>query len=133
MCLPVRDRGPANSQQIAERDAAKEMVPEPDHKLLYIKTKPQVIRDHGSLYEAVRRAWVVDPKRAAEADFVIAVVHGICRGVFVVKNWKRHGEKRWEFVGRKAPTKVWHTYVEKRIPSKFTRKGLATPVLYGWQ
>ncbi|MDE0007551.1 MAG: hypothetical protein OXS50_04660, partial [Gammaproteobacteria bacterium] len=61
------------------------MVPHPSHRLLYIKVRAQTIVDReGSLYEAVRWAWRINPARAKEADCVIAVVKGICKGVFAV-------------------------------------------------
>lgn len=45
--------------------------------------------DRGSLYEAVRRAWRVNPVRAEEADWIVAVLGGVARGVFEV-----HGNAR---------------------------------------
>ena len=74
------------------------MVPHPSHRLLYIKVREQTIVDReGSLYEAVRWAWRIDPERAEEADYVIAVVKRICKGVFAVQRWKPSGRERGRF------------------------------------
>ena len=46
-------------------------------KLLLIKINDESIEKVGSIYEAVRKAWVLDPNRANRADYVLAVKGGI--------------------------------------------------------
>ena len=38
----------------------------------------------GSVYEVVRKWWRLKPGKAGRADYVLAVVGGVCEGVFVV-------------------------------------------------
>ena len=47
-------RGPANAVELERRYARQTIAPDPDHKLLYIKTGQDAIKAKGSLYEAVR-------------------------------------------------------------------------------
>ena len=103
-------------------DKFETMKPDPDHKMLYIKTKNETIEKHGSLYEAVRKAWIVAPKRARKADYVIAVIDGVCRGVFKPIVWKclPKGDPdagRYEFDGEEVFGKVARDYTGKLVPA----------------
>ena len=114
------------------------MVPDPAHKLLYIKVRPETVMDRGSLYEAVRWAWKVDPARAKQADWVVAVVDRVARGVFEVHGWQRSKRPgvnpgRFEFRGTELHDDVARRYVGKLIPAEYRRYGMANPVLYGWR
>ena len=110
------------------------MKPDPAHRLLYIKVRPETIVERGSLYEAVRWAWRVNPARAAEADWVVAVVRGVARGAFEVHGWQRSSKNpgRYEFEGAEVDNDIARRYVGKLIPEEFRRRGMASPVLYGW-
>ena len=110
------------------------MAPDPAHRLLYIKVRQETVEDRGSLYEAVRWAWRVNPARAADADWVVAVVGGVARGVFEVHRWQRSSTnpERWEFRGAEVDNDAARRYVGKLIPEEFRRRGMASPVLYGW-
>ena len=90
--------------------------------------------ERGSLYEAVRWAWRVNTARAAEADWVVAVVRGVARGVFEVHGWQRSSRnpRRYEFDGVEVDNDIARRYVGKLIPEEFRRRGMASPVLYGW-
>ena len=81
------ERGPAHVDQLAEQYEATEIEFDSRHKILVIKVKPETVEERG-VYEAVRWAWQIDRKRAEKADYVLAVVDGICRGVFVVDAWQ---------------------------------------------
>ena len=108
----------------------------PDHRILYIKVKPQTVVDRGSLYEAVRWAWRVDVARAEAADWVVAVINGTCRGVYAVHRWEPSGERgRSSFVGTvlDGNSEVARRYVGRLIPDEYRgREGGRNPVRYGW-
>src|SRR3979411_768797 len=40
-----------------------------------------------SVYEAVRYAWKLDPRKAAKAEIVLAVLQGLIIGAFVAGQW----------------------------------------------
>lgn len=115
--------------------AMETMVPDPDHRLLYVKVRRQTVEDRGSLYGAVRWAWRVNPARVAAADFVVAVVGGVCEGVFEVHGWERSSRNpgRFEFHGAELENEVARRHVGRMIPGAFRRPGMASPVLYGWR
>lgn len=108
----------------------------PPHRLLYIKVKAQTVVDRGSLYEAVRWAWRLDPARAEAADWVVAVVEGICCGMYEVHRWEpsQRNPGRYEFIGRELDDQgeVARQYIGKPIPARYRRRGVANPILYGW-
>jgi hypothetical protein len=77
--------------------------------------------------ESVRAWWVLNPKRAAEYRYVVAVHDGITRGVWEVdpaswQSWTpRPGRRtRWAFTGREAPPEILDLFVGRigrRLPS----------------
>ncbi len=133
------DYGPAEAIQLNRR-YGEDLKPK--HKLLYIKTKQETVDDprHGNLYEAVRRSWVLKPERAKEADYVIAVIDQICRGVFEVHgDWYegRVGKgkaKRYAFYGCEVTDpEIVDAYIDKPIPKIFRKKSRQNPICYGWE
>ena len=109
------------------------MNPVPGHKLLYVKTKEETLTERGSLYESARKYWRVDPSRAREADYVIAVIGNVCRGVFEPRQWEPcegRWKGRWQFEGDEVSGAVARRYVGKRVPDD-KRRG-QNPVRYGY-
>lgn len=126
------ERGPAHVDQLAEQYGAQEIEFDPNHKLVLIKTRPETVERKGSVYNAVRSAWKLNPQNARKADYVLAVVDGICRGVFVAEEWRevKRESIRYEFQGRRAERKIRLIYEGKRIPNRLRKPGMAAPVLY---
>ena len=60
------DRGVANARELERHYAAKVMVEDPGHKLMYIKVRPETKKEKG-LYDAVRRSWRVNCDNANQA------------------------------------------------------------------
>ncbi|MDO5633091.1 MAG: hypothetical protein Q4G22_14850 [Paracoccus sp. (in: a-proteobacteria)] len=68
-----------------------------------------------------------------QADFVLAVIHGVVHGIFVLEAWlpatpenfppprfTEPNSPRWDFRGRKADSETWEHYVGKngkRLPN----------------
>ncbi|WP_342359258.1 LEM-3-like GIY-YIG domain-containing protein [Terrarubrum flagellatum] len=95
------------------------------------------------VYEAVRYAWKLDPKKARAADFVLAVQQGVIVGAFVAERWlpatidnfpgtTENREKRWGFIGRDASPEIAHHYLRRRIPESMRKPGAANPVRYAF-
>lgn len=109
------------------------MNPDLGHKLLYFKTKEATLRERGSLYESARKYWPVKPSRVREADYVIAVIDNVCRGVFRPEKWEPcegRWQGRWQFEGHEVSGAVAGRYVGKRVPED-KRRG-QNPVRYGY-
>src|SRR5947209_723361 len=69
---------------IDPRNEAKQAIFE--HKAILI-TINRSAAEKESAYEAVRYAWKIDPKKAAKAEIVLAVLQGLIIGVFVADKW----------------------------------------------
>ena len=139
------DYGPANAEELVKRYGAKEIEFEQGRKIMVIKIRwstveacepREGIAEHDPVYEAVRSSWTVSERRANQAEHVLAVVEGICRGVYVPEgHWKKaptppEKRQRWEFDGRKADPRAWKRYVGNRLPDRMRKKGMALPFLY---
>ena len=128
-------RGPANAVELERHYARSTMVPDANHKLLYIKTGEDTIKAKGSLYEAVRQSWKLRPESASQADYVIAVVEQVCKGVFKPVRWTPSSDRddRWIFEGHEIFGEVAAKYLDKLIPEDKRKLGQANPIRYGFR
>jgi hypothetical protein len=132
------ERGLMHANQIIERYKAEEAVFK--HKAILINVNRSAAEKE-SVYEAVRYAWKLDPKKAAKAEIVLAVLQGLIIGVFVADQWLRATPSnfpntpaerpgRWGFVGREAPEAIARLYLRRRLPDSMRKRGAANPVKY---
>lgn len=132
------DFGVMHANEIICRYAAEEAMF--SHRALLIKVNRSAAET--SLYEATRFAWRVDPRKVARAEVVLAVSQGLIVGVFTVDRWLEATEEnfpgrepepeRYGFEGKEAALDIKTQYVGKRIPSKYRKRGAASPVRYTW-
>lgn len=131
------DRGIMHADEILTRFQA----PEADFKHSLVVISINRTAPERSIYEAVRYAWKINPKRAEEADYVLAVIQGLIVGVFKVDTWlparpeyfpatNSARDGRWGFIGSDAPDDIQRHYVRTRLPDDFRRKGAANPIRY---
>ena len=89
---------------------------------------------NGSIYEATRYAWNVKVEHVRQYKYVFGVIKGIVRGVYCVNEWRlvTEGESvgRYEFFGYDAPDEIASRFLGKRIPAQYSKRGLASPVLF---
>jgi hypothetical protein len=132
------ERGLMHANQIIERYEAKEAVFE--HKAILINVNRSTT-EKDSIYEAVRYAWVLDPKRAEKAEVVLAVSQGLIVDAFVADKWleataanfpgaSAFDNKRWGFVGHPAPEQIRTLYLRRRLPDTMRKRGAANPIKY---
>lgn len=131
------ERGLMHARQIIERHEAPEAVFK--HKVLLI-TINRSATERDSIYEAVRYAWKVDPRKAKQTEYVLAVQQGLIVGVFTWENWleattanfpgRPDRDGRWGFRGGEAPEPIVKKYLRKRVPETMRRRGAANPVRY---
>ena len=83
--------------------------PNPEDRIIFINIcRTYNSGERGSIYEATRKYWRLNGKRAERATHVLAVVKGVVLAVFIPKIWyitkdtryKRTG--RWEFEGEEV-------------------------------
>jgi uncharacterized protein len=131
------ERGVMHSKQIIERYEAKEASFQ--HRVLLINVNRSVIEK--DVYDAVRYAWKIDPKKAGRAEFVLAVQQGLIIGVFVADQWLEAtpenfpgfpltDPERWGFRGHEATDEIVKLYLRHRVPDSMRKKGAANPVRY---
>lgn len=112
------------------------------HKLLCINING-TYHPSADIYEITRRAWVLNPKRANQADYVVAEYKGVIRAIFEVdaKGWQRveseenaeyfkgKSRARYYFEGKEViDSEIQKMYLNKRLPKK--EKGRANPISY---
>lgn len=83
------------------------------------------------IYEATRKHWKIDIKKAKEIKLVCAVSQGIIRGVFYQDKWliSKRADKRAYFVGKVANKKDLDKYLKKSV-GKYWKKGSQYPIKY---
>jgi len=114
---------------------------------------PIGITYEGNIYDAARRCWRASKTKAVAADYVLAVVDGIVRGVFKPEKWKVTTDKeceeekdrcktmranmeycktkkRMRFIGCEAPDDVKKKYLNKAIPDEYQNS--QNPVRYSF-
>ena len=128
------ERGCMHAKQVIEQYEARET--DIQHKALIIKINHTAL-EADSIYDAVRKSWRLNVKRAKEAEYVLAVSKGLVIGVFVPEEWEEYPSNdgspgRWGFVGIEAPDDIKKLYMRTRIPANMRKKGMAAPVLYSY-
>jgi hypothetical protein len=133
--------GLMHAKRIIELYEAREVVFR--HSVILINVS-QSVAEKGS-YEAVRYAWMLDPKRAEKTEYVLAVDQGLIIDVFVADKWLEATAenfpraapdwpdwkgRRWGFVGHKAPEDVASLYKRCRLPDTMRKRGAANPIRY---
>lgn len=131
------DRGLMHAKQIIERYEAKEVVFR--HRAILINVRRSSAEK--DVYEAVRYAWKLDPRKARAAEVVLAVDQGLIIGVFIANKWlaatvdnfpgttaDRTG--RWGFIGHEAPENIARLYLRRRLPDSMRKRGAANPIRY---
>ena len=81
--------------------------------------------------KANRYAWKLKHSTVSKYRLVLSTVNGIVREVYRVHQWfETEDKKRCYFEGKVAETSIRSTFIGKRLPDKFVKKGLASPALY---
>jgi len=133
------DFGVAHVEEMIALYGAEPFVPM--HPLLLISIGHSYREEGKSVYDAVRYAWVLNPDKARQAEFVLAHVQGLVKGVFKPIKWMKAipqnfpgfeatDPDRWGFEGEPADEAIRRQYVGKRVPDKYRAKHAANPVRY---
>jgi hypothetical protein len=133
------DYGAMHAKQIIERYSAEPAVFR--HKAVLINVS-RGATEH-PLYEATRRAWRMDRRKAEEAEVILANRQGLIVEAFVPKRWldattenfqglEKDQPGRIGFEGEVAPEEIRELYVRKRVPDEYRPRGAANPIRYTW-
>lgn len=124
---------PTNAITLQRDLSAREYIDSKSNpKYMIIKVKDYWLNQRSNRYECTRSAWKVTPSQAIKYPYVLSVTGGIVREVYKVTEWHYcEGRKgRAEFTGTLAEPEVQKIFLGKRIPSKYRKKGQASPCLY---
>lgn len=136
------DRGVINALTLQYNLSVKAYTEPDDLKYMLIKTKwdrvnqlkeenPE-LSDDECIYRATRYSWKVRLETAKQYEYVLGVIDGIVQGVYKVKEWKLSDNGvRYEFdKDDNVSSEIVEHFLKKRIPDTYTKKGMASPVLY---
>lgn len=130
------ENGVCNVDELEAR-FKKPVYEEPgDFKYIIIKVKqwrldelevefPETVR-----YEATRGNWKISPKSPKSYPYAFSVTNGVVCEVYEIEKWETVPSGRKRFIGNVAPEAIKARFVGKRIPDYYSKKGMASPVLY---
>lgn len=95
-----------------------------------------------ALYHATRHSWRVSYEKVIHYGYVLAVIDGNVKEVYKVKQWNQVRPEdvwgidnnkaawRFEFVGEVADDSIREKFINKTIPFKYRKPGMAAPVIF---
>ncbi len=100
---------------------------------LLIKTSEESIKREGSLFEAARGHWRLDPNHASQCSHVVVTLLGTkdVKAVYTIDKWYLStifGD-RYVFSGE-TDKQLENKLVGKTLNPRLTAKGLENPILY---
>ncbi len=141
------ERGPMSVKDIIKKYSLDEVEFFKEDKLILINIKNS-IKENTSIYDATRYAWVVNIKRASDAEYIISHSSGIILDVFRLhesNGWKEALSENFEHFpfpdlkGRKAfqqglevQETIKSRFLGKRLPSDYNGQSLSgqNPIKY---
>ena len=100
---------------------------------LVLKTSKEEVEKKGSLFEAIRGHWRLDPSNAKKCEGVVVSLLGKkeIEEVYKVDEWYAStlAEGRYVFAGS-VDENLSKALVGKKLNKRLTAKGLENPVLY---
>ncbi len=131
--------GVCNALELQNRLAIKEYQDSPQNpRYIIIKTSITTVDNvkgktfNERLYNATRHCWKISLVNAKKCPYILAVIDGIVREVFEVENWilVEDSDGRYEFNGHIAKEEIRQLFKGFKIPSKYRKRGQASPILY---
>ncbi len=130
------DLCPANALTI-QRSLSKEEFQDlkTNPKFILIKIKSYWLNQrNGDIYQTVRSAWKLNLNRVKDYPYVLAVVDGIVSKVYKVTDWHyangTSGRIEFDGIELNSDDAISKLFLDKKIPSRFRKKGQASPALY---
>ena len=122
---------PQNAITLQRTFSTKEYIDSPSNpKYMIIKVKDYWLNQRDNRYECTRSSWKINIDKAKKYPYVLSVTGGIVEEVYKVNEWHYCDWGRAEFTGEKAEPQIEELFIHKRIPEKYRKPGLASPVLY---
>lgn len=126
--------GICNALELDKRLSAK-TYDEPNFGYVIIKVQNWRLEEmtskfglENARYEATRSSWHNRKPSVTKYPYVFSVTNGIVKAIYKVNEWHDVGN-RIEFTGEVAEQSIIDAYVGKKIPSCYSKKGMASPFL----
>jgi hypothetical protein len=131
-----------NMISVNERQKSVDVFVEPDNieDFMIIKVRDEIIEGRHSRYEATRICWKISLEEAKKHNYVLSVTDGIVRAIYKVTQWAEVTSEyrtcdrdigRVMFEGVEVTDKsICDMFLNKMIPEKYRKKGMASPCLY---
>lgn len=133
------DRGVANvesTQRVLGLTEFDDSDAEPNEYMI-IKIKQDVLNSRfGDMYETARRAWHVNLQNAQVHKYILVSLYGEVIAIYKNIKWFKSPTEpdRWEFEANEAnkleDALIIERYLNKRLPGRYIKKGMASPILY---
>ena len=133
------DRGVSNVENI-QRILGLEVFDDSKaakNEYMIIKIRQDVLESHsGDIYATARSAWRVNPDNAQSYKYILVSLYGEIVAIFKNAKWHQCAAEpgRYEFDAEEAAmpndTIIIDRYLNKRLPKRYTKKGMSAPVLY---
>lgn len=127
------------AEDIVVNLSAQDMITEEPVMIIKIERLwAQLLDKHGlstsipepAIYQATRRAWRINLKRAKKIRYVLAVSRGIVRAVFEPDRWMPiNNSDRKQFFGKVAPNEVADQFLGKSVAHHMSA-GSQNPIRY---
>lgn len=133
------DFGPMNVKEIITKYKAE--TAEILHNVLMISIRSD---SHHNLYDQTRFAWRLSKTKIKKIEYVLPVIKGIIRGVYIADEWKEATidnfpkfeldvPERMAFSGKEASDDIKELYIGKKLPDKYRhQKGASNPIRYSF-
>ena len=128
--------GVCNAEELEARLSAKTYDEPSGFKYMIIKVRLWRIDEmtaqfgpSNARYEATRGCWRISMPNIETYPYVLSVTDGLVKEVYKVNEWHVKGERK-EFSGVVAPDEIRNRFIGKRIPDYYSKKVMASPVLY---
>jgi uncharacterized protein len=129
--------GVTNVEQLEKRFHLKVYEEPTDFKYVLIKVKywrlDELLKQYPETnrYEATRWRWKIKPRSITEYPYAFSVTDGVVKEVYKINKWyKTENSNRYAFDGEVANDEIRNRFVNKRIPDIYSKKGMASPVLF---
>ncbi len=122
--------GPENAEALQRKLSCKEFAEDDKTPPFLIIKVSRLSLAEADRYTCTRSAWKVDINKARKTPYVLSVTDGIVYAVYQAERWNNVAPGRYEFFGKEAPDEIARLFLNRRIPEKYRKKGLANPVLY---
>lgn len=129
--------GVTNAEMLQKRFSMKEYEEPDDFKYLIIKVRwwrlDELFQKYPDTYryEATRWCWKIRPRSIKEYPYIFSVTDGIVKEVYKIDKWVQVPDgTRFAFEGGLAEEDIRKKYINTRIPEKYCKKGMASPVLF---